>query len=372
MKKLLYCIIVLLPLFLFQCSTMPQTPSTTEIQSKSVLLAISTYPEFDTIANYAQVHVSGHGMDTITEFLTILDSSITGKVNNIPVGNNRHFEVYVYGYAGDVIYYGDSYADIRIGEETYVYIGLKRPTGGSAVINGTIIDYPTYNEYISISQPYLQLRDTLDGHLSIAIGVWASSSLNHQLEYSWIIYGIGDSGEIYVDWNSYSDQLNFIIPKDCDIYAYASVRCYSHQHISVSDSVKYMFRNGKFVSDSLYIPTTPETYYDTTIVKLAAGDSSYFLKLEAGDNIQITVNGYWCMERNLCCGPDGDSIAGTNQYKYPSFSAGALLGRMNNEVFLIGSGTNIVTQTGGYLELFPNEPNKRGQFSGMMEITILK
>jgi hypothetical protein len=154
-KRLLTTFAATLSLFMSQCSELPTQKETAD-GSKSIRVEIKTAPGFDTIAAKAYVKVSAVDMkSTIQQKLTISKDWISGVVRNIPVGYNRHFEVFVQGFDSTTLYYGDTTASIYSGKETYVTIILRKP-GGTAVINGYIEEYqPPQDSIPTPGTPYI-------------------------------------------------------------------------------------------------------------------------------------------------------------------------------------------------------------------------
>jgi hypothetical protein len=142
-----------------QCSELPTQKETAD-GSKSIRIEIKTAPGFDTIAAKAYVQISADDMkSTIQQKLTISNDWISGVVRNIPVGYNRHFEVFVQGFDSTLLYYGDTSAAIFSGKETYVTIILRKP-GGTAIINGYIEEYqPPQDSIPTPGMPYIYSYD---------------------------------------------------------------------------------------------------------------------------------------------------------------------------------------------------------------------
>jgi hypothetical protein len=158
-KRLLTTFAATLSLFMSQCSEFPTQKETAD-GSKSIKIEIKTAPGFDTIAAKAYVQVSAVDMkSTIQQKLTISKDWISGVVRKIPVGYNRHFEVFVQGFDSTTLYYGDTTASIYSGKETYVTIILRKP-GGTAIINGYIEEYhPPQDTIPAPGTPYIYSYD---------------------------------------------------------------------------------------------------------------------------------------------------------------------------------------------------------------------
>lgn len=157
MKKTLLTIMAAsFSLFVSQCSENPTSSGHQTDQAKSIKIAIAIPKGLDTAISEAYVEISGDSMKTIRQQLYINYSSIYGVIENVPAGFNRHFEVFVYGTGGKkLMYYGDSYANIYSGQETYIKIILRQP-GGTAIIEGYIEGYYPPSDTIPVpSTPYI-------------------------------------------------------------------------------------------------------------------------------------------------------------------------------------------------------------------------
>jgi hypothetical protein len=156
---------VSLSLFLSQCSENPTIGEENSDISKSIKIAIAIPAGLSKTISNAIVEISAENMKTIKKNLAVNDSSITGVIHNIPAGNDRHFEVSVYGSdRKTVLYYGDTYANIYAGQDTYLKIILRQP-GGSAIIDGYIEGYVPPSDTIPIPEsPYIY-----DYQLSLSI-----------------------------------------------------------------------------------------------------------------------------------------------------------------------------------------------------------
>lgn len=76
-------------------------------------------------------------MDPITAALVIGDSTVEGKVTNVPTGPGRKLEVRVYDSAGTVRYQGSATADMLTEAGVAVSIVLARKTG-TVTVDGTV------------------------------------------------------------------------------------------------------------------------------------------------------------------------------------------------------------------------------------------
>lgn len=139
MKKLLLCSLVLVPFFLFQCSSTNDSIVSAEGKTtESVEIAIAIPEGLDTLISRAVVSITADDMDAIKSDLTVGPDSVYGKVENIPVGKNRLFVVSMFDPNALCAYRGSTTVDIKQGIN-YVQIKLKSP-GAVAVISGTFDD----------------------------------------------------------------------------------------------------------------------------------------------------------------------------------------------------------------------------------------
>lgn len=368
-KNLLLSVLLLLPLYLNQCSPVSQDPAASK-ETKSVQIAIKTPDNFDSIANTAYVKVSAYDMDTISSLLNIYDTMISGEVQNIPVGHDRLFEVFVEDYYGNILYYGDAYADIKPGRTTYVNITLRKPSGGSAVIIGTIEDIPQ-NEYLNVGTPFVTgvYRDSLDSSsVLVMMQAYGSSSSGCGIEYSWSI-NASDSF-VKTDWRHYGD-FTIKLPLNCDVMAGVRVRCAEHEIYMGSDSLVFKIRNGFLVTDTIINPPNP--YPDTLRLSLSAMDT-FLLDVQPGDTVTFYARGSWCLSNYNCTGPNGiiDDSLPRSIFQYPELPGGALLGLADTSLFLIGEYSTFIANTNG-ITLLCNRytPDRWGRESGAIEIDVI-
>ena len=125
------------------CSNSSLVFSSSESGTGVAAIKISTAAStiFRQIARSAVITVSAKDMETITKNLTITDSTVEGVVNGIPAGLNRLFEISVYDSLNTVQYKGSATARVVADSTVIVFIAVKR-VGGTAIINGTIIENP--------------------------------------------------------------------------------------------------------------------------------------------------------------------------------------------------------------------------------------
>lgn len=245
MKKLLLAIVFILPLFISQCSQNENNPVSTSTDTKSVAVSIETKEGFDQIAKSAIVVVTGKDMKAISTNLTIGKTTISGTVNNIPVGLDRFFEVTVYNDKKVAIYAGSSYADIKLGEITYVNITLYKLDGGTAVINGTIEDVIDPCKEIKISKlNFGKVEFVPDKEIvNIAFGATAQTNNGDPVEYSWIIYGVDEMAVEY-KWAK-ENSIYIQAPMNAELQVIVNARCTIHEKTTASDTLNIYIENGK-------------------------------------------------------------------------------------------------------------------------------
>lgn len=129
-----------LVVFMFGCSTYPENAVGPQNQSSGVALlkvmAEANSP-FSRIGDHATVTVSASDMLTITNDLSVTDTSVEGSVSGIPAGQNRLFTIAVYDSLDTMQYRGSAYADVIADSSVTVTINVTR-IAGTAVINGNI------------------------------------------------------------------------------------------------------------------------------------------------------------------------------------------------------------------------------------------
>jgi hypothetical protein len=139
----IFFIVLVVSFYFFGCDKNPSTlsQSTANRGALTVSLVAAQGSPFRTIAKSALARISAPDMDTIKQALTISDSSVSGTVDNIPTGDNRKFEIFVYDSAKTIRYYGSAYTGVYGGQETFVYLVLKPYYGtGNAYLSGSIED----------------------------------------------------------------------------------------------------------------------------------------------------------------------------------------------------------------------------------------
>jgi len=108
----------------------------------SVSCKVSTANAVQEVIKTADLQVAGHGMQTISKRMTVAPNSISGRVDEIPIGKGRSFKVTIYDSIGNPQYQGTSTADITEDNVTAVPVTLSRVTG-SVQIQGQV-ETPSY------------------------------------------------------------------------------------------------------------------------------------------------------------------------------------------------------------------------------------
>ncbi len=113
----------------------------------------------------AEVVISGADMDTIQTALTVTDSTVEGIVEEVPAGNNRHFEVFVYNASNTLTYYGAVYADVVAGQVIVLNIVLYPESvgTGTVIITGTFQDVDIQTGLIGY-WPFSETADDFSGN----------------------------------------------------------------------------------------------------------------------------------------------------------------------------------------------------------------
>lgn len=113
------------------------SPATAEIGSVSFRIAIAANSPFRKIAKTAELDITAPDMAPIIKPLRINDSTVYGKVDDIPAGENRTFLAKVFDSAGTECYRGSVTGRIKSDSTTLISLPISRLVG-SAIINGTI------------------------------------------------------------------------------------------------------------------------------------------------------------------------------------------------------------------------------------------
>jgi len=251
MKKLLYSFLFILPFFISQCSQYEDNILSTSENTNSVKIAITTKDGFDKIAGSAVAFVTADDMDTIITKLSIKPNTITGQINNIPVGKNRHFQVYVYDFDGKPIYGGGNYADVTIEQITYVSITLTKINGGTAIINGTIVEDETACKSIIITN--LNVANTYYDpkipSLSVDLSAWAKTDNGDPVQYQWAIYFDGKNQQ-WIDWKEKANVVSVDFPINGDVTVILLARCAMHNTMMASDTLFLQVKDGAIFNGS--------------------------------------------------------------------------------------------------------------------------
>lgn len=123
----------------FGCLSRENTvaPAANENGSISFRIAIAPNSPFKKLAKSAELNITAPDMSPIKQALQINDSTVEGKVDNIPAGANRNFLVKVFDSAGTECYRGSAGSDIKKDSTVLINLEISRLVG-SAVINGTV------------------------------------------------------------------------------------------------------------------------------------------------------------------------------------------------------------------------------------------
>ena len=135
-------LIICVALLIASCSE-KSTPVDIETSGNGDLQLAFVVPDnIQHLVATAEAQVSAADMDTITATLTVTDSTVSGTIEDVPAGNDRHFEVFVYDSTSLLTYYGDAFADVVAGETIVVDVILypQGPGTGTVIINGTFGD----------------------------------------------------------------------------------------------------------------------------------------------------------------------------------------------------------------------------------------
>jgi hypothetical protein len=253
MKNLLFSIIVVvLPLLFYQCSQTNSNPFTSAVDTKSISISIATNEGFDTIARKAIVTVSGKDMEMFASYLTITHNSITGTIKDIPVGKDRFFEITVFGNTEVPIYYGSAYADIQLGQITYVNITLQKLSGGMAIINGTIEENSNsckevYITGLNVASVYV---DKINNILNVGLSAWAKTNNGDPVEFSWTIYGI-DEKITQIDWSKDAGNVKLVFPMNGKVQAIVYARCAIHNKVMATDTLNLLITDGVVTEEAI-------------------------------------------------------------------------------------------------------------------------
>lgn len=108
----------------------------------------------------ARAVVSAPDMDSIFVELTVTDTTVFGAIENIPAGQHRHFEIFVYDSTMTLTYYGDAYADVAANTVITLYITLYPVNGsGTVIVIGVFSNFPPSTQKIVFLADYTGLDD---------------------------------------------------------------------------------------------------------------------------------------------------------------------------------------------------------------------
>ena len=136
--KFLKLIIVFLLLLIFTfCQKQPtqtKLDDTNNVSSTDILFRIQIPPEIQTYVHSSFALVTASDMDTIKTILEVTPTQVEGLIENVPAGENRYFEIFVFDQDSTLTYYGSKYADVYAGFVVQVEIILQ-----PAIDTGTVI-----------------------------------------------------------------------------------------------------------------------------------------------------------------------------------------------------------------------------------------
>lgn len=334
MKKLLYCTLLAVPLFLSQCSSDKNTPTSLDVNAtNSIRIAIATTDGFDKIASGAEVRVTAPDMKEIRIKLKIGSKSISGTIDRIPIGYNRLFAVVVYDYNGNVIYTGTATADIDPIIVASVYIYLKKFEGGSAVVNGSIEDLNApcdsiwFTTLFGVRSEYNEKEKTVSCFIT-AVGAtshWRTYNPD-TLEFCWKISSNHENFK--TEWapatqDGITSTTNCTADLGDQVKAIVYARCKKHPDVIGVDSIMGTIDNrgvASFVWNSIY----PYTYVDTLEFDMLPTETR-ILTFKAGEDVCMNISGEWCVAKDACMkgqiiSKDGEPAG--KGYQYPDFAAG--------------------------------------------------
>jgi hypothetical protein len=297
-KTLVTMLIASFSLLLSQCSENPCNSGNQTDLSKSIKIAIAIPPGLDSTISSAYVQVSSDSMRTIQEKLFVNDSSISGIVKNVPAGYSRHFEVFVYGSNGKkLMYYGDSYAHIYAGKETYITIILRQP-GGTAIINGYIEEYyPPADPIPPPSTPYIygykltQTNPPRCYELSLATD---GSAYPDSLYYNWAVYWNNGYDSTF-DTYRRGQLLTLEYPDDGLYIVYVRARRMYGDTTEMSPAsyfLNFTIRDGLLIDTIIVTDSVPPviSLLGDSVVTLAPGDTFIEPGYFAYDNIDGDIS----------------------------------------------------------------------------------
>ena len=143
MKKII--LFGLLVLFLFACFE----PSNQIEAEQSIAVQFMKSANID--ITHATCRVSASDMDTLSVYLTVTPTMISGEISNIPYGEGRLFEIMCYNSAGNMNYYGSSLVDINSLAPIVDIVLEPFNSEATVTIHGTFADAEETDEKIVFS-----------------------------------------------------------------------------------------------------------------------------------------------------------------------------------------------------------------------------
>ncbi len=142
----LFCAVVIYINFITGCvnnpvDDIPDTEKGTSAAIFKIDASSSDDTPFARIADHGTVKITAADMDTMADTLQITDSTVEGKIQAIPAGNNRLFEVFIYDSLDTLQYYGSNEADLPGGSIVNIPVTIYR-IGADAEIDIEIIESP--------------------------------------------------------------------------------------------------------------------------------------------------------------------------------------------------------------------------------------
>jgi len=135
-------------------------PPPAQSEGTSVSFYFPKPPHLSHLIVTAKAVVSAPDMDTISVELTVSATTVTGTIENIPAGQNRHFEVFVYDEDTTLTYYGDAFADVAANTVLTLQITLYPVNGtGTVIIIGIFSNFPPSSQKIVFEANYTGEKD---------------------------------------------------------------------------------------------------------------------------------------------------------------------------------------------------------------------
>ncbi len=137
--KGLWILAIAILLTLVACQQNSSSPNIDSSESSNLTLFFPVPQQAQHLVSTAEVVISAADMDTLRAALTVTDTTVEGTIEEVPAGDNRHFEVFVYDSGNTLTYYGDAYASVIANETIVLNIVLypENPATGTVIINGT-------------------------------------------------------------------------------------------------------------------------------------------------------------------------------------------------------------------------------------------